>query len=150
MTRPESLNCPNCGGAVMSDKTNCQFCSSRLKTVGCAKCHNHKFDPISQKEYYAIQAVFAGVKHGERAMRVPLTEPQLDEMRRLKDRIAHVKVADNPGRNEPGTGEINYPFVFAALERLGYDGWVGCEYKPKATTTNGLGWMKDYLSGGAQ
>lgn len=38
MTRPESLNCPNCGGAVMSDKTNCQFCSSRLKTVGCATC----------------------------------------------------------------------------------------------------------------
>lgn len=67
---------------------------------------------------------------------------------RLKDRIAHIQVADNPGRNEPGTGEINYPYVFAALDRLGYDGYVGCEYKPKAGpagTSAGLGWMRDLL-----
>ncbi len=63
---------------------------------------------------------------------------------RLRDRIAHIQVADNPGRNEPGTGEINYGFVFAELDRLGYDGWVGCEYKPKTTTTAGLGWMQPY------
>jgi hydroxypyruvate isomerase len=63
---------------------------------------------------------------------------------RLKDRIAHVQIADNPGRNEPGTGEINYGFVLAELDRLGYDGWVGCEYKPKAGTSDGLGWMKQY------
>jgi hydroxypyruvate isomerase len=64
---------------------------------------------------------------------------------RLKDRIGHVQVADNPGRNEPGTGEINYGFVLSELDRLGYDGWVGCEYKPKAGTSAGLGWMKPYL-----
>jgi hydroxypyruvate isomerase len=64
---------------------------------------------------------------------------------RLRDRIAHVQVADNPGRNEPGTGEINYRFVFSALDRLGYDGYVGCEYKPKAGTSEGLGWMKELL-----
>jgi hydroxypyruvate isomerase len=64
---------------------------------------------------------------------------------RLRDRIAHVQIADNPGRNEPGTGEINYRFVFAALDRLGYDGYVGCEYKPKAGTSEGLGWMKELL-----
>ncbi|MBB3456920.1 hydroxypyruvate isomerase [Rhizobium sp. BK313] len=63
---------------------------------------------------------------------------------RLKDRIAHVQIADNPGRNEPGTGEINYGFILNELDRLGYDGWVGCEYKPKAGTTEGLGWMKPY------
>ncbi|MDR5901946.1 hydroxypyruvate isomerase [Halomonas icarae] len=56
-------------------------------------------------------------------------------------RIAHVQLADNPGRHEPGTGEINYPFLFAHLERLGYDGWIGCEYKPKTTTVEGLGWL---------
>jgi hydroxypyruvate isomerase len=56
-------------------------------------------------------------------------------------RIRHVQVADNPGRNEPGTGEINYPFLFAHLDRLGYDGWVGCEYKPKGATEEGLGWF---------
>lgn len=64
---------------------------------------------------------------------------------RLKDRIGHIQIADNPGRNEPGTGEINYGFVLSELDRLGYDGWVGCEYKPKAGTTAGLGWMKPYL-----
>ena len=64
---------------------------------------------------------------------------------RLKGRIGHVQIADNPGRNEPGTGEINYPFVLAALDRLGYDGWVGCEYKPKAGTTAGLGWMQPFV-----
>jgi hydroxypyruvate isomerase len=56
-------------------------------------------------------------------------------------RIAHVQLADNPGRHEPGTGEINYPFLFAHLDRLGYDGWIGCEYKPATTTEEGLGWL---------
>jgi hydroxypyruvate isomerase len=64
---------------------------------------------------------------------------------RLKERIAHIQIADNPGRNEPGTGEINYAFVLPELDRLGYDGCVGCEYKPKAGTTAGLGWMRPYL-----
>jgi hydroxypyruvate isomerase len=64
---------------------------------------------------------------------------------RLSDRIAHTQIADNPGRNEPGTGEINYAFVLPELDRLGYDGFVGCEYKPKAGTSAGLGWIKPYL-----
>ena len=57
-------------------------------------------------------------------------------------RIAHIQLADNPGRNEPGTGEINYPFLFDLLDSLGYDGYVGCEYKPRTTTTAGLGWLR--------
>ncbi|MBI1905541.1 MAG: hydroxypyruvate isomerase [Rhodocyclales bacterium] len=57
-------------------------------------------------------------------------------------RIAHMQLADNPGRHEPGTGEINYPFLFAHIDRLGYDGWIGCEYKPAADTVAGLGWMR--------
>ena len=56
--------------------------------------------------------------------------------------INHVQLADNPGRHEPGTGEINYRFLFAHLERIGYQGWVGCEYKPATTTAAGLGWMR--------
>jgi hydroxypyruvate isomerase len=64
---------------------------------------------------------------------------------RLKEKIAHVQIADNPGRGEPGTGEINYGFILSELDRLGYDGWVGCEYKPKSGTSEGLGWMKPYL-----
>ena len=54
--------------------------------------------------------------------------------------IAHVQIADNPGRNEPGTGEINYRFLFGFLDSIDYTGWVGCEYKPKDTTAGGLGW----------
>ena len=57
-------------------------------------------------------------------------------------RIGHVQLADNPGRNEPGTGEINYAFLFRHLDRIGYSGWVGCEYKPASTTEAGLGWLK--------
>ena len=60
-------------------------------------------------------------------------------------RIAHMQLADNPGRNEPGTGEINYPFLFGFIDRLGYDGWIGCEYKPAARTEDGLDWIKPYL-----
>ena len=55
-------------------------------------------------------------------------------------KIGHIQLADNPGRNEPGTGEINYPFLFAHLDRIGYDGWIGCEYKPATRTEAGLGW----------
>jgi hydroxypyruvate isomerase len=57
-------------------------------------------------------------------------------------RIAHVQLADNPGRHEPGSGEINYPFIFAHLDRIGYRGWVGCEYKPAASTEAGLHWRQ--------
>jgi len=55
-------------------------------------------------------------------------------------RIGHVQLADNPGRNEPGTGEINYRFLFRYLDQIGYGGWIGCEYKPRTSTTEGLGW----------
>jgi hydroxypyruvate isomerase len=57
-------------------------------------------------------------------------------------RIGHVQIADNPGRNEPGTGELNYAFLFAHLDRIGYAGHVGCEYKPATTTEAGLGWRQ--------
>ncbi len=62
-------------------------------------------------------------------------------LKRYLPRIAHLQLADNPGRNEPGTGEINYPFLFGYIDRLGYDGWIGCEYKPATTTEAGLGWF---------
>ena len=64
---------------------------------------------------------------------------------RLRHRIAHIQIADTPGRHEPGTGEINYGFVLREIGRLGYDGYIGCEYRPKTTTTAGLGWMQPFL-----
>jgi hydroxypyruvate isomerase len=62
-------------------------------------------------------------------------------------RIGHIQLADNPGRNEPGTGEINYPFLFAHLDRIDYAGWIGCEYKPSTTTVAGLGWRQALVAG---
>lgn len=61
--------------------------------------------------------------------------------------IEHIQVADTPGRHEPGSGEINYPFLFDFLDKIGYDGWIGCEYTPATTTQDGLGWADAYLKG---
>ena len=61
-------------------------------------------------------------------------------------RIAHIQIADTPGRHEPGTGEINYDFLLRFIDRVGYSGWIGCEYKPATTTGAGLGWTRPYLT----
>nr|WP_318382594.1 hydroxypyruvate isomerase [uncultured Enterobacter sp.] len=58
--------------------------------------------------------------------------------------IGHLQIADNPRRGEPGTGEINYGYLFSQIENSDYDGWVGCEYKPVTTTEEGLEWIKRY------
>ena len=56
----------------------------------------------------------------------------------------HVQIASVPSRNEPDGEELNYPFLFAELDRLGYEGYVGCEYNPRGRTTDGLGWFKPF------
>jgi hydroxypyruvate isomerase len=58
------------------------------------------------------------------------------------DRIAHIQIADFPGRHEPGTGIIEYPRLFQLLDEIGYTGWVGCEYRPQSQTKDGLVWIK--------
>jgi hydroxypyruvate isomerase len=60
-------------------------------------------------------------------------------------RIPHMQLADTPGRHEPGTGEINYPFLLDFIDRLGYAGWIGCEYRPLGGTLEGLRWAGEYL-----
>ena len=59
-------------------------------------------------------------------------------------RIGHYQLADNPGRGEPGTGEINYRYLFRRLDELGYEGWIGCEYKPAGETKAGLHWLESH------
>jgi hydroxypyruvate isomerase len=63
---------------------------------------------------------------------------------RILDKIAHIQIAEVPGRHEPGRGEIAYDFVFEHLDRIGYSGWIGCEYRPAGNTVEGLGWFKPY------
>jgi hydroxypyruvate isomerase len=64
---------------------------------------------------------------------------------RLRPRIGHVQIADAPARHEPGTGEINFAFLLAHLDAVGYEGWVGCEYNPRGDTLEGLTWARSWL-----
>jgi hydroxypyruvate isomerase len=68
-----------------------------------------------------------------------------ETMERLLPRIGHIQIADTPGRHEPGTGEINFNFLLRHLDRIGYRGYVGCEYRPRAGTREGLAWMKEFV-----
>jgi hydroxypyruvate isomerase len=63
-------------------------------------------------------------------------------MEALMPIIAHMQLADVPARNEPGTGEIGWPYVFRRIDELGYTGWIGCEYRPAGDTVEGLAWRK--------
>ncbi len=58
--------------------------------------------------------------------------------------VAHIQIAGVPERHEPDVGEVNYPYLFALLDDLGYEGWIGCEYRPAHGTEAGLGWFASY------
>jgi hydroxypyruvate isomerase len=58
--------------------------------------------------------------------------------------VGHVQIAAVPTRHEPDEGEVNFPYVFEALDRVGYQGWIGCEYRPRRKTEEGLGWARRY------
>jgi hydroxypyruvate isomerase len=74
------------------------------------------------------------ILHGDVAMR----------LRAMMPIIGHVQIASVPSRNEPDGEELNYPFLFDELDRLGYAGFVGCEYRPRGNTDDGLGWFAPY------
>lgn len=74
------------------------------------------------------------ILHGDVTMR----------LRRAMPHVGHVQIASVPSRNEPDGEELNYPFLFSELDRLGYGGFVGCEYNPRGNTLDGLGWFKPY------
>jgi hydroxypyruvate isomerase len=76
---------------------------------------------------------------------VQITEGDITtRMERYMPVIAHMQIADVPARHEPGSGEIGWPFVFNRMDALGYQGWVGCEYRPAGETVAGLGWRKHF------
>jgi hydroxypyruvate isomerase len=67
------------------------------------------------------------------------------KIRKYLSGVGHIQIAGVPARHEPDLGEINYPYLFELLDELHFDGWIGCEYRPKAATSAGLGWLKPYL-----
>jgi hydroxypyruvate isomerase len=90
-----------------------------------------------QMDLYHCQIV-----EGDVAMKLRRYLPTLD--------IGHIQIAGVPDRNEPDVGELHYPYLFAVIDELGYSGWVGCEYRPRAGTqpggtSAGLGWLRPYL-----
>ena len=68
-----------------------------------------------------------------------------ETIERLLPRIGHMQLADVPGRHEPGSGELNFDFLLRHIDRIGYAGWMGCEYNPSGDTIQGLKWAKPYL-----
>jgi len=83
-----------------------------------------------QFDFYHCQIV-----EGDLAMRFKRSFPN----------VGHIQIAGVPDRHEPDQGEINYPYLFELIDSLGYDGWIGCEYRPRAATSDGLGWVRPYL-----
>jgi hydroxypyruvate isomerase len=65
-------------------------------------------------------------------------------LKQRMDRIGHIQIADSPNRNQPGTGEINYPFVFQAIDETGYDGWIALEYRPSGRSEDSFGWLREW------
>lgn len=65
-----------------------------------------------------------------------------ETLRRYLPLIGHIQLADNPGRREPGTGEINFPWLLRHIDCIGYEGWIGCEYKPAGPTEDSLSWLR--------
>ncbi|MCX7932519.1 MAG: hydroxypyruvate isomerase family protein [Rhodovarius sp.] len=118
-------------------------------------------EPINQRDMpgYALTGTAAAVQVIEAVgrdrlgLQLDLYHTQISEgdlvprARALLPYIAHMQVADTPGRHEPGTGEVNWPFVFAEIDAMGYQGWIGCEYRPKAGTLEGLSWFAPYRGG---
>ncbi|WP_157248991.1 hydroxypyruvate isomerase family protein [Nonomuraea typhae] len=94
-------------------------------------------------------AIAEALDAGHVGVLLDLYHAQIDEgdlitkVRELQPYTLHYQVADPPGRHEPGTGEIGWPAVFAAIRAGGYEGWIGCEYEPRDRTLDGLGWIEE-------
>ncbi len=136
---------------------NLRFAAARLATAGIALL----IEPINTRDrpgFFLSQSsqalgVIEAVGSNNLWLQYDVYHMQVmqgylgEDIRRCLPKIAHVQIADNPGRHQPGTGEINYPSLLRHLERLGYAGWVGCEYDPLGTTQESLAWLEAYQRG---
>ncbi|XYJ09158.1 hydroxypyruvate isomerase [Telluria sp. B2] len=138
--------------------SNLQFAAGKLKEHGLALL----IEPINDRDvpgYFLTgsrqaQAIIAECGADNLFLQFDIYHMQRMEgdlansLRALLPIIRHVQLADVPGRHEPGTGEINYPYLFRLLDELGYGGWIGCEYTPRGDTAQGLRWRTE-LAGAA-
>lgn len=133
---------------------NLRFAAAKLKEAGQLLI----VEPISQQEMpgfflsRSAEAIALFDKVGSDNLKLQYDIYHMQRMEgelaptieRLFPRIGHFQIAGNPGRTEPDRGEINYPFLLALIERLGYQRWIGAEYRPVKTTIEGLGWLKEW------
>jgi hydroxypyruvate isomerase len=134
---------------------NIRFAASRLKTAGLALM----LEPINTRSvpgFYLTTSrqaleVLEAAGAANAFLQYDIFHMQIMEgdlartIERLLPRIGHLQLADVPGRHEPGTGEINFAFLLRHIDRIGYAGWIGCEYNPLGDTSEGLAWAKPYL-----
>jgi hydroxypyruvate isomerase len=134
---------------------NLQFAAAELKAAGIRlllePCNTRDIPGFFLNHSQQALEIIAAVGSDNLFLQYDIYHMQVMEgnlaatIQRNLDRIGHMQLADNPGRHEPGTGEINYAFLFGHIDRIGYSGWIGCEYKPAQSTVDGLGWIRPYL-----
>jgi len=134
---------------------NLQFAAARLKAAGIRlllePCNTRDIPGFFLNRSQQALEIIDAVGSDNLFLQYDIYHMQVMEgnlaatIQRNLARIHHLQLADNPGRHEPGTGEINYPFLFEVIDQLGYSGWIGCEYKPAKSTVGGLGWIRPYL-----
>jgi 2-dehydrotetronate isomerase len=141
---------PGCSEDVFV--ANLRYAADRLAARGIRLL----IEPINNRDvpgYFLTQpeqarAIIERVAHPNLFLQLDLYHCQVmrgDLARQIEKHfslVRHVQIAGNPGRHEPDVGEINYPYLFALLDRLEYAGWIGCEYHPAGQTTAGLQWMR--------
>lgn len=131
---------------------NLKYAASRLQPHGITllvEAINTRDIPgffiSTQAESYAVcEAVGApNIKMQMDCYHMQVMEGDLTtKLRRYAPHCGHIQIAGPPGRNEPDTGEVRYEYLFQVLEEIGYDGWIGCEYRPAGKTVDGLGWFR--------
>ncbi|MGQ4879418.1 2-oxo-tetronate isomerase [Billgrantia sp. LNSP4103-1] len=166
----EALDCPrvhamagllpvNADAATLADHRATYVANLRFAAAEAAKVGRQVLiEPINTRDMPGFflsrqdqaMAVLEEVGAGNLRLQFDLYHCQVmegDLIRHLERQftaIAHIQIAGVPERHEPDTGEVHYPALFARLERLGYTGWIGCEYRPAAGTREGLGWGRDF------
>lgn len=143
-----------------TDRAACRAVYIENLRYAAAECARHGktllIEPINQRDMPGYFLALQGDAHAIREeVGAPNLKVQMDlyhaqimegdlatKLKKYLAHIGHIQIAGVPERHEPDSGEINYPYLFRLLDQLGYDGWLGCEYRPANGTLAGLGWMQ--------